>query len=46
MAKPYGTGYTAEDAEKQAHKAMQNAQELPEEAGASFDDARRTRIYI
>ena len=42
----HGTGYTAEDAGKQAHKAMQNARELLEEAGASFDDVCRTRIYI
>lgn len=42
----HGTGFTIKDAEKQANKAMQNARSLLEEAGASFDDVCRTRIYI
>lgn len=42
----HGTGYRAEDAGAQADKAMRNARELLEEAGASFDDVCKTRIYI
>lgn len=42
----HGTGYTVEDAEAQAEQAMRNARTLLEEAGASFDEVCKTRIYI
>jgi len=42
----YGLGFTPEDAVAQADQAMKNARELLEEAGSSFDDVCKTRIYI
>jgi enamine deaminase RidA (YjgF/YER057c/UK114 family) len=42
----HGTGFRIEDAAVQADKAMRNARELLEEAGSSFDDVCKTRIYI
>jgi enamine deaminase RidA (YjgF/YER057c/UK114 family) len=42
----YGLGFTPEDAAAQADQAMKNARELLEEAGSSFDDVCKTRIYI
>ncbi len=45
-SKMYGQGYTPEDAAAQAEQAMKNARELLEEAGSSFDDVCKTRIYI
>ncbi len=45
-SKMYGLGFSAEDAGAQADQSMKNARELLEEAGASFDDVCKTRIYI
>lgn len=42
----HGTGFTVEDAAAQADQAMRNARQLLEEAGASFEDVCKTRIYI
>ncbi|MCZ6841577.1 MAG: Rid family hydrolase, partial [SAR324 cluster bacterium] len=42
----YGLGRTAEDAAAQADQAMHNARELLTEAGASFDDICKLRVYI
>jgi enamine deaminase RidA (YjgF/YER057c/UK114 family) len=42
----YGLGFTPEDAAAQADQSMKNARELLEEAGSSFDDVCKTRIYI
>lgn len=42
----HGTGFRVEDAAVQADKAMRNARELLEEAGLSFADVCKTRIYI
>ena len=45
-SKMYGLGYTPEDAAAQADQSMKNARQLLEEAGSSFDDVCKTRIYI
>ena len=45
-SKMYGLGFTPEDAAAQADQSMKNARELLEEAGSSFDDVCKTRIYI
>jgi enamine deaminase RidA (YjgF/YER057c/UK114 family) len=45
-SKMYGLGFTPEDAAAQADQAMKNARVLLEEAGSSFDDVCKTRIYI
>lgn len=42
----HGTGFRVEDAADQAEQAMRNTQTLLQEAGASFDDVCKTRIYI
>ena len=39
-------GFSLEAAAAQADKSMKNARELLEEAGSSFDDVCKTRIYI
>ena len=46
-SKMYGDGrFSLEAAAAQADKSMKNARELLEEAGSSFDDVCKTRIYI
>jgi len=45
-SKMFGLGYSPEDAAAQADQAMKNACGLLEEAGSSFDDVCKTRIYI
>ena len=45
-SKMYGPGFATEDAMAQADQAMKNARKLLEEAGSSFDDVCKTRIYI
>lgn len=45
-SKMYGEGFTVENAAAQADQAMKNARELLEEAGSSFADVCKTRIYI
>ena len=45
-SKMYGLGFTPEDAAAQADQSMKNARDLLEEAGSSFDDVCKTRIYI
>lgn len=42
----YGLGHTPDDAAAQANQAMQNAKTLLAEAGVSFDDVCKLRIYI
>lgn len=42
----FGLGFTPKDAAAQADQAMKNARDLLEEAGSSFDDVCKTRIYI
>ena len=41
-----GTGYSAEDAGRQADQAMQNAKTLLAEAGSSLEDICKLRVYI
>ena len=41
-----GAGHRPEDAAEQADLAMRNARTLLEEAGASFDDVCKLRVYI
>ena len=46
-SKMYGDGrFSLEAAAAQADKSMKNARELLDEAGSSFDDVCKTRIYI
>jgi len=46
-SKMYGDGgFSPEAAAAQADQSMKNARELLEEAGSSFDDVCKTRIYI
>lgn len=42
----HGGGHTPEDAAAQAEQAMKNAHTLLEEAGSSFDDICKLRVYI
>ena len=41
-----GSGYKVADAAEQAELALQNARTLLEEAGSSFDDVCKLRVYI
>ncbi len=45
-SKMYGHGFTPQAAAAQAEQSMKNALELLEEAGSSFADVCKTRIYI
>jgi len=42
----FGLGFRQQDAAAQAEQAMTNARDLLEEAGSSFDDVCKIRVYI